>query len=95
MKVIKNEVKPVVTPPATYDIIGLTENEAKLLKILVGKISGYGPLRNLSHKLYTALPFAGTYRFNCLVFTNETMIGSRNDFNEKELESLHFDENVY
>lgn len=40
MKVIKNEVKPVVTPPATYDIIGLTEKEAKVLLALCGNSHG-------------------------------------------------------
>lgn len=39
MKVIINKPAPVVQPPPTYDLIGLTEKQAELIYRLLGKVS--------------------------------------------------------
>jgi hypothetical protein len=52
MAVVKVNEVPVPKPPMTYDILGLSEDEMKLIVSLVGRSGG-----DLAYRLFNALPF--------------------------------------
>lgn len=49
MKVIVNKPVPPVTPPTTYDLVGLTHAEVQHIRDLVGRWPAFEPVNGSIH----------------------------------------------
>lgn len=55
MEIKKNAPEPVIQPPATYDILGLTEDQLLLIRDILGKFSASGPTHKIYREIYNSL----------------------------------------